>query len=363
MRLLIIIAAITLLIALFAVYKLNEPVLVTVEEVYRDDEAKQIQRSIDTFLKIVENNKTHYVARGAHAKGHACVKAYFDVNNDIPSELQHGVFQFPGQRYKAWIRFSNAASRVQGNHDNNKDARGMAIKLIDIYRHGLTQEDDLPDYQDFLMHDSPVFFAANMQHYNEFTESKNKILYFVSDINPFNWRLRELMHALATLKSPPASPLWNRYFSNTAYKLGPHNIKFSTESCSAPTTTIEQNTDDKDFLRKTLAKEIATTEGCFYFKVQLQQPDKNMPIENPSVLWNESDSPFVTVARITIPAQEFDRIEQQQFCEDLAFSPWNTLPEHRPIGELNRIRKAVYRASSTYRQEQNARQVPTNLNW
>jgi len=44
---------------------------------------------------------------------------------------------------------------------------------------------------------------------------------------------------------------------------------------------------------------------------------------------------------VTLPKQLFDSIAQQQFCEKLAFSPWNTLPEHHAIGALNRVRKRV----------------------
>jgi hypothetical protein len=69
------------------------------------------------------------------------------------------------------------------------------------------------------------------------------------------------------------------------------------------------------------------------------------------------------VAKIIIPQQEFDSEEQQQFCENLSFAPWNALSEHRPIGQLNRIRKEVYEASSKYRHENNFTDVPVRLNW
>jgi hypothetical protein len=49
--------------------------------------------------------------------------------------------------------------------------------------------------------------------------------------------------------------------------------------------------------------------------------------------------------------------------ENLSFSPWNALPEHRPIGQRNRTRKEVYEASSKYRHENNFTDVPVRLNW
>ncbi|HSR62125.1 MAG TPA: catalase family protein, partial [Gammaproteobacteria bacterium] len=331
--------------------------------VFRRDEAEQATRSVNNFLRVIEENKTTYVARGAHAKGHACVKAWFVVHASIRDELQHGVFSLPGRRYKSWIRFSNGRSGMKNNHDADRDAHGMAIKLFDVQGNQTGGLKNGTGTQDFLMHDHPVFFAANVEDYNRFVESENKILYFVSNINPFKWHLRELKHGLETLKPPPASPLHARYFSNTAYKLGPHNIKFSARPCSEKEHIPGQDKSDPDFLRKTMARELMNESACFEFTVQLQKPDKYMPIEDPSIEWRESDSPFIPVAAINIPVQEFDTSEQQSFCENLSFSPWNSLDAHRPIGELNRIRKQVYEASSRYRHEKNNTSIPANPDW
>jgi len=35
--------------------------------------------------------------------------------------------------------------------------------------------------------------------------------------------------------------------------------------------------------------------------------------------------------------------------ETMAFSPWNALAEHRPMGRINRLRQAVYLASQAKR--------------
>ena len=49
----------------------------------------------------------------------------------------------------------------------------------------------------------------------------------------------------------------------------------------------------------------------------------------------------------------FDGAAQQAFCENLSFTPWHSLPEHRPIGGIIRVRKAVYLAVSTLRHRLN----------
>ncbi len=62
--------------------------------------------------------------RDAHAKGHGCVRADFQVLSSIPADLQHGVFA-SAKPYKAWIRFSNGAGTP--HDDASGDGRGMAI--------------------------------------------------------------------------------------------------------------------------------------------------------------------------------------------------------------------------------------------
>lgn len=55
------------------------------------------------------------------------------------------------------------------------------------------------------------------------------------------------------------------------------------------------------------------------------------------------------MATVTLPKQDFDTDQQNEFCEGLSFSPWHALPAHRPIGGLNRVRKAVYLGDVRYR--------------
>lgn len=355
-RILLAIIIIALLLAAFIAYHLQSHAIVAVEECITDDEAQQIQRATDNFINVIKVTQTDYAARGAHAKGHACVKAYFTVNDDIDPQLQHGIFAAPGERYKSWIRFSNGSSNMAKSDDTAKDSRGMAIKLLNI-------ADNSPQTQEFLAHNSPAFFSVDLEDYNQLVESSDKTHYFLSGYNPFKWRIRELTHVIDTLAPPPYSPIWDEYFSNTAYKLGHHNIKFMTKSCSA---VIKQRTDqqtDANFLQTTLARELADNAACMQFLVQLQDTDKLMPIEDPSVLWKEEDSPFIAVATINIVQQQFNSPAQQQFCEDLSFSPWNSLDAHRPIGALNRVRKIVYQASSDYRHKANNTEIPQQLDW
>jgi catalase len=343
---------ITLVISGFIWYMLQPQSVMTINEVIPADEAQQTQRAVKNFKNVIDEFNNGEAHRGAHAKGHGCVKAYFNINNNLSTKLKHGIFTNDGQSYKAWIRFSNGTPRIADDTEN--DSRGIAIKLLDVTQHGQTQE--------FLLHNSPAFFSVNLEDYNQLVESPDKINYFLPGYNPFNWRLRELSHVFDTLAPPPASPLVDDYFSNTAYKLGPHNVKYKVNACDQSKASEFTHTDP-NFLQHTLASELEHADACLQFQVQLQRQDKLMPIEDPSILWKESDSPYLTVATIHIPQQDFTNDSQLAFCENLAFSPWNSLEAHRPIGALNRVRKWVYAASSVYRHTLNGTKAPENLAW
>jgi hypothetical protein len=111
----------------------------------------------------------------------------------------------------------------------------------------------------------------------------------------------------------------------------------------------------RDALRTTLMKDGLTMK----FMVQ-PRTSEVMSVEDSMVEWNETQAPFYDVATIVIPPQDFDTPEQNQFGENLSFNPWHALPEHRPLGALNRLRKVVYDRISRVRHEMNSvkRQEP-----
>ena len=106
-----------------------------------------------------------------------------------------------------------------------------------------------------------------------------------------------------------------------------------------------------------------SAETCFDFMVQLRTNPTTMPVEDPTAHWKEAASPFVTVATIRIPPQEFTSPARKTFAENLSFTPWHTLPAHRPLGGINRVRRVVYEAISTLRHDQNGvpRLEPTGM--
>ncbi|MGM3389904.1 catalase family protein [Stutzerimonas stutzeri] len=333
---------------------------VPTDEVIAPTEAADTQAIIENAIAVVEQHSENTrVLRDAHAKAHGCVRAEVSVRADLEATLRQGVFSEPGKTWQAWVRLSNGNAYPQ--FDRIKDARGMAIKLVDVPGEKLTRDPLHAGEQDFVMFNHPVFFVRDVAEYRSNFAAQaqgKKALAFFPSIDPRSWELRHLFIALQTLAPAPESPVSTIYSSVAPYKLGPHNIKYrvipAPENCPAYQLP-EQNRDLPNFLRSALYQQLSLDRmpACFELQVQRQNPAYYMPIEDTSIEWDESVSPFETVADIRLPAQDFDSREQNLACDNLSFNPWHALPAHRPIGGINRLRKAVYEAISTYRLERN----------
>ena len=331
------------------------------EEEIPADEAELTRAIIEDAVRIVEQHRDNTrVLRDAHAKAHGCVKAEVQVLDDLDPALRHGVFSEPGHRWQAWIRLSNGNAYPQ--FDRARDARGMAIKLLEVPGEKLMKSPAHAGEQDFVMFNHPVFFVRDVAEYRSNFAAQadgKKALAFFPGWDPRSWEIRHLIIALKTLAPAPQTALATTYNSIAPFKLGPHNIKYrvvpAPQHCP-PYQLPEQNTDMPNFLRNALYQQLSLDRvaACFELQVQRQDPQHYMPLEDPSVEWSEKIAPFESVARISVPAQDFDSREQNLFCDNLSFNPWHALPEHRPLGGINRLRKAVYEAVSAYRHQRNA---------
>lgn len=344
--------------AAYYAWKFSGPV--SAEEEIPKDEAALTQGIIEDAIRIVEQHRDNTrVLRDAHAKAHGCVKAELTVLQNLTPELRHGVLAEPGKTWQAWMRLSNGNAYPQ--FDSARDARGMAVKLLDVPGEKLLSSKATAANQDFVMFNHTVFFVRDVAEYKQnfaAQASGQKVQAFFPSLDPRTWEIRHLIIALKTLAPAPESPVAATYNSIAPFKLGPHNIKYRVipdpQSCP-PYELPEQNTALPNFLRNALYQQLSLDRApaCFALQVQRQDPNYYMPIEDTSVQWSEDISPFETVATIHVPAQDFDSREQNLACDNLSFNPWHALPEHRPIGGINRLRKAVYEAVSVYRHQRN----------
>lgn len=340
----------------------TDPVVARDGESIDSSEHVVFAQLVETAEQFVRKHRQDQLAkRDAHANSHGCVTGMFRIPT-LPPELSVGLFAKPAE-YPVWIRFSN------GTHanDTEPDGRGMAVKLM------------LPGnkVQDFVMVNHHTFFLRNPKEYLSFFSSQVKgdqFGYFIG-FDPFKWHLRELRIGLDTLLKKVPSPISTTYSSMLPFKFGEHYIKYSAKPCDPHRTGCELWQRDMPadpgpyYLREALVRDLrprTDDQGCpkravtFQLRVQLQKPGANMPIEDASIEWQERLSPYLPVAEIDIYAQRFDSPEQNEFCENLAFTPWDALPEHQPVGGLNRARKVVYDAISELRHELNGLSAENN---
>ena len=322
------------------------------------DEGAYTSRIVASAVAMID--AAHAAAEGrpytrdVHSKAHGCVKARFEVS-DLEPRLRHGLFSRAGT-YDAWVRFSSGDTHVQS--DLVRDARGFALKVMGVPGEKLLPAERNEETQDFVMINSPQFFIRTLPDYEAFMAAMargSRYGWFFDDFSwkPWRWRLRELFLAARTLKAPPASLLQTQFHSLSAYRLGPSQlVKYSARPCQS--LRPPRRDKGEGMLRAALKADLAQGEGCFDLLVQLQVAGKNMPVEDATVLWSEKDSPFLKVAQVTIPRQEFDTKAQDDFCENLSFTPWHALPEHEPVGVMNRVRRALYQEISRYRHAKNA---------
>jgi hypothetical protein len=185
--------------------------------------------------------------------------------------------------------------------------------------------------------------------------------FFFRGWNPFRWRFHELHMALALVGRKTANPLSARYWSVAPFLMGETGpVKFSARPCAELHSALP-DTRNPDFLRAAMSAQLKSGGACFDFLVQVRNDPKKMPVEDPTVKCSEKKSPFQKVATIDISSQTFESPAQMKFCEDLSMNPWHAVPEHRPLGGINRVRKVVYETISKLRHDLNGapRSEPT----
>jgi hypothetical protein len=314
------------------------------EDVYIDRMVADMQKQLNN---LYPPGKT---LRQAHSKMHGCVKAEFTVPDDIDSALKVGIFKNPGT-YAAYIRFSNAETKIK--HDIKGDVRGMAIKILDVPGEKLVSKPSDAQTQDFVLISHEVFVSRNVKEFHKLMHAVCKgkwsklpsvASFMVKNpsvgIKAFQSR-KKCEHVLKT-----------SFWSTTPYLFGTGMaVKYSATPANDFPVTGGIVASDKNYLRSNLVKTLAQQDAYFDFKIQFQTDPYRMPVEDPTVRWT---SPFFNVAKIKIPKQVFDTEELDNLGNDFSFSPWHSLPEHRPIGGFNRARKKIYHAMSDFWQDRNS---------
>ena len=309
------------------------------------DEAAVTQQLIDLSKEtLIARHSAGTTLRFNQPRHVGCVRADFTVEPDLPRELRVGLFASP-RTFPTWIRFANATA----GPDTAKDFRGMSLKLMQVEGTKLLGEGET---HDFILNSHPVLFVGTPEDFRKFADyslNSSPVLFF---LNPLDPHIKEFQIVRAGRKNHP-SHLSIPYWSTTPYLFGAGRaVKYAAKPCGQATVELPKKLED-GYLRDAMRGQLASGGACFDFMVQFQTDAEKMPVEDASVEWDETISPFQKVARIRIPPQSFESPAQMEFCESLAFNPWQSYPEHRPLGGLNRVRKDLYRKLAEFRHQRN----------
>ncbi|MDX1957665.1 MAG: catalase [Leptospiraceae bacterium] len=324
---------------------MNSPSKEWKEEI-ASDEAERFEKYAQTFKKIQSiQSKKFGTGRALHRKKILSSIASLEIFDAIPNEAKFGLFSKPGN-YKVHLRLSNGSMKIQS--DSMGDIRGFAIKVI-----GLDGESALggrADSQSFLLINQESFSSPKSKEFVELvfalSDGPISLLSYLFKTYGLMGTVQKMAQVGKTLGKPFTGFATEKFYSAVPISCGPYAIKVRiSPNADEPTNKV---TDFRSDLKERLEKRNIE----FDFQIQFFINETLTPIEDASKVWNESDSPFITVGKLVIPKFSFDTEEHKKLEEEIEknyLDPWNSLKEHRPLGDIMRARKYAYYASQSNR--------------
>lgn len=333
-------------------------------ETIAPDEQETVQGLNDSFREILETTSQDYghAVRAVHAKAHGIARGTLTIAADLPRELAQGIFATPGT-HEAVIRISTNAGDILD--DSVSLPRGLALKILDVAGDRLPgSEGDTT--QDFIMVNAPAFaapdakaFAKNLNLLSKTTDRFEGVKKAMSaTFRVVESALEAVGGQSSTLQllggAKPVHPLGETYYSQTPLRYGDHIAKVAmfpvSPSLTRLTGELVDITTRPDALREVVRDELIEHGGTWELRVQLNTDLDAMPIEDATVVWDEAESPFVTVATLEIPPQlSWEHGVTDRTDDALSYSIWHGITAHQPLGGINRARKATYDFSATFR--------------
>lgn len=330
-------------------------------------EAQTIRELSETLHDILETTSRDYghAVRAVHAKSHGIIRGELEILADLPPELAQGLFARPG-RHPAIIRISTNPGDIL--HDSISVPRGLALKVMGV--EGDRLEGAEGQTQDFIFVNGPVFStpdpAAFLKNLRLLAKTTDRAEWAKRGLSAVLRGAEKIVESVggesSTLKTlggaPNVHPLGETYYTQTPFRFGDYIAKLSlqpdSDTLTRHTGEIIDTRGRPDALRETLAHDMQEGDAVWSLRVQLCRDLDKMPVEDPSVRWDETLSPFVPVARLHALAQTgWTQDAAELVDEHMRFSVWTGLQAHRPLGAINRARRDPYRMSADFRADFN----------
>jgi hypothetical protein len=310
--------------------------------------------------------------RGAHAKTLGVVKAEVELLHDVPAPYAQGIYAQPG-RHDALIRFSSASNHL-GSDAQLGPVLGFAIKIFDVPGPKLVEDEPDCTTFDLVLKNNPTFVANTARHYLVLQEVGNDspkylargkaglrdlltdLLTGKGTFEQSDWAWDEMFAFVKAAQTPVRNPLLSTYWTMAAVRHGDYVAKVrvapAAESAAQAIHHELDLTSGPDVFGPALVDELRARAFDFDLQVQLCTDLDAMPVNEATVEWPEKLSPFVTVGRVHLPRQDLSRPESSEKGDALAFNQWRVTAEHRPLGEIMRVRR-IYAASARVRRTLN----------
>lgn len=303
--------------------------------------------------------------RASHAKTSGVLKGTLVVHDGLAPALRQGLFAKPGT-FEALVRLAQGPGETLA--DTVSTHRGMAIKVFGV--EGEKLDGHAENTQDFVLATGPVFpdpdaagFLKSMKQIEKGPQGEGVKAAVSATARVLNTAIKAVKGSdvprLDFFGHTPLHPVAESYHSQAALRHGDYVAKVAVfpvgpEQVAMADVALDPKADPNVFRDKT-QEYFKSHDAVFEFRVQLCTDLESMPVEDASKQWSEADSPYLTVATLTLPVQEALSPARVRYVEEvLSFRPAHALVEHQPLGSLMRARLQVYSALSAFRHHYNS---------
>ncbi len=320
----------------------------------------KIVRSFKSEVDLVVKKEGHAM-RGSHAKATGYAVGELTVESGLPDELAQGLFA-RAATYEALVRFAQGPGELLD--DSVSIHRGMAIRLLGVGGETIP-ENDQPGIQDFVLAVGPEFIHTNAKTFQlDFSAGVSKAPSLPQGIKGAVSAVARVAEAgleavglssslLGFFGHPAKHPLADNYFSQAPMRWGDHIAKIAMVPSDATRAAVGDDTLDTsrpNVFREAMIDTFRAHGAAFDLRVQLCTDLDAMPVEDANATWSQDDSPYRTVARLTLPPQgAYGEARRVFFDEGLGFNPAHSLAAHRPLGGIMRARMTTYKQLQDYR--------------
>ncbi|GBF51709.1 catalase domain protein [Leptospira ryugenii] len=305
------------------------------------------QKYSEPFKQLQERKNAQYgKGRGLHRKQLLAIKAEFEVLKEIPKEAKFGLFEKP-KKYDAILRLSNGGMDIK--KDSGPDIRGFSIKVKGLS--GKSALGGKTDSQDFLLINHATFSLPDFESFIQLVlalgQGVPSLFKHLISKHGFFGALKKMGDSAKTMGKPFQSFVTEPFHSAAPIQCGPYAAKVRLKPLKSP-----NGKSGKENWAVDVSNHLIEGPIIYDFQLQFYVDPIQTPIENPTIEWKESDTPFITVARLTIPKQTLDLEQSTDFAKSVeasTFDPWNALEQHKPLGQIMRARKFYYLQSQNTR--------------